>query len=458
MLSQKVLNEADILSIEAEKNNLVVSALPATPLAALISAMPISGIVDDNVVDSVGSASKQETPMGDTEHGDAMVEMTNLAVEAIRKQHKLAREVVNPTFTEIAAHVQKHSTIDKAGSLRPSITVNRLHAIFDDVMLMDMVAKYEKTPASTSNGCGGILGHLTANDVEGRLKTGIKRLDVMLEKIASESPGLTYRVFKDHILKSKGNPYNTEEPYDVNIGKLFTYVLLVNLSNNIPDGVNLELVQYRATLTSCMAEAGRQLFGINRVRDMQIRQKVLVTKPLSQYDNVIHVNGPVYDQYIAEGGTPESIIGGFLKGLPILRYNEYLEDAHNGMGAVKINELAITAKLKADKAGNVTEAFVSKVNELKKDGLPEGVIALDRAVTRKWLEQNPFTDTMDIEDWVLKATCSILFPRIPAYELLNNMRELKKANPDLTTREAATLVTIDLVSNWLVAQLVVDKA
>ena len=95
---------------------------------------------------------------------------------------------------------------------------------------------------------------------------------------------------------------------------------------------------------------------------------------------------------------------------------------------------------------------------IAEDNFPED---LDRPTTRgarEWLTANPFRKKFDLDNYVLRAVCGIIFPRYNAYPVLSGIMEYMAADETLTNREAATMVTIDLVGEWLADQLITEQA
>tara|TARA_B100001057_G_scaffold463613_1_gene517774 strand:+ start:18459 stop:19832 length:1374 start_codon:yes stop_codon:yes gene_type:complete len=457
MITRQSVTSIYSLAQVAEQNGLIILPQATTPLAVLGDALG-EFTLGESVEESVIGASERKDVAGEKAYAVAIDEMVDIAAGAVQRQLKFAREIVRPVVTDAFEKVTAHLDQVPVSTLRNSIVEVQLPEVYLESGLSDMVDRFKTQPQLELTPLGNIMPELSAEDLIERCKTGMSRIDEKLKSMIEASPGIVSRVYDEYFLGKLSQDAVEGSRYSEIV---VAFVLARNLNMNVPEGVNEELAFYRERTAFFIAEFGRRVFQALRRQERIERQNDIIDymPPADFAGAEIRVNASVYRRYLKEGGTPEAIIGACLRGISRPVYADLLEDAYGGAKAVQVNERAIQNRIKAEYEANVHAAVIDVVSTLiAEDNFPED---LDRPTTRgarEWLTANPFRKKFDLDNYVLRAVCGIIFPRYNAYPVLSGIMEYMAADETLTNREAATMVTIDLVGEWLADQLITEQA
>jgi len=457
MLNRNSVASIYSLAQQAEQAGVVVLPHAETPLAVLNSTIGTISRADDIDVALV-SASESTDVLGDKEHSQAIDELVTIAATAVRKQLKFARELVTPVSTDAFERVSKYLDEAPIQELRHSIKEVSCPAVYSVAGLQDLVDRYKSQPQITLQPFGNRMPEMSAEDLIDRVKTGMSGVDKALTEMIEANTGIASRVYDEYFL-GKGGTFG-EQQGNGKAETVVAYVLARSFNSNVPSGVNEELGFFREQTAHFMAEFGRRIFQELRKQDRIVRQKDLIAHmPLA--DNIgaeIQVNSSVYQAFLKEGGTPEAIIGTCLRGINRPTYADLLEDAHGGEKAVKVQERILQSRIVNEYEANVHNAIIEVFGQIiAANEFPEGMTAPTVRDVRDWLKANPFRKKFDLDRFCLRAVCGALFPNYNAYPVLSGIMSHKENNPELSNREAATMVTIDLVGEWLAAQLTTER-
>lgn len=456
MITRQSVTSIYSLAQIAEQNNVIVLPQAATPLAVLNDALGHFSVAQPEV--AVVEASQRKDLAGDHEHSQAIDAMVDMAAEAVQKQLKFSRELVRPTVTDAFERVTKFLDEVPARNLRNSIKEVSLPTVYNEAGLVDMVERFKSQPQIELHHFGNLLPDFTAEELNDRCKTGMSRVDEALKSIVEGSDGIVTRVFNQYFL---GKNMFGEKSSDPAVENVIGFVLARNLNMNIPDGVPMELTEYRERTAFFIAEFGRRIFQALRRAERIDRQNALIEymPPADHTGAEIRVNSSVYKRFIKEGGTPEAIIGACLRGISSPSYKDLLEDAYGGIAAVKANERVIQQSVVAEYEANVTGAIIEILGDIIGEGnFPEGMALPTIKDVKAYMKEKPFRKKFDLDNYVLRVVCGAMYPDYNAYPVLSGMMEYMANDETLTQREAATMVTIDLVGDWLAQQLTTEQA
>jgi hypothetical protein len=459
MIRQQTVTSIYSLAQVADRAKVVILPFGNTPLAALNSAIGKFKTDSDVVVAQLHDVSSQKDLLGAADHSDAIDQMVDIASNAVRSQLKHARELVRPFATDAFEKVNTYLDSVPAEMLRNSIIEIDLPALYNEAGIQDMVDRYKTQPQMELPTDGSVFPELSGEDLVERCKTGLSRIDKELTVLIEGSPDILTRVY-DKYFRNTQNPIGHMDATGSHQAEsIVAFVLARNLNGSVPEGVKIELSVYRSVTAHFTAEFGRRIFQVLRRRDRISRQNdMIVRMPRAQeVGGEIQVNGDVYRKFLKEGGTPEALIGACLRGIERPLYADLLEDAYGGEKAVKSNERLLQNRLIVEQEANVVLAILDTFNTLIKiNGFPEGVDVPNIRDVKDWLKDNPYRKKFDLDDYVLRATCEALFPRYNAYPVLSGMMDYMAIGDKMTSREAASMVAMDLVGEWLSAQLTTE--
>ncbi len=455
MLTQSSVSSIYSLANIAEQNSVVILPHGDTPLAVLNSSVGLLKKTD-NIEVALVAASETHDVLGDKEHSQAIDELVDIASAAVQRQLKFSRENVGPVAGDVFEQVSKYLDDTPISELRHSINEVVVPAVLNVPAIQDMVDRFKSQPQVELKPLGSVLPVMSSEQLLERVKTGMGSVDKELNKLIEANAGIVERVYEEYFLGKetsvRSGSYLAEE--------VVCFVLARNLNTNVPDGVNLELTAYRALTSHFVAEFGRRIFQTLRRQDRILRQKQIINfmPPADSVGAEIHVNSVVYQQFLKEGGTPEAIIGACLRGITNPNYADLLEDAYGGTKAVLANERVLQSRVVNEYEANVHAGIIEVLGKLiKADELPEDLPKVTVGDVRDWLTVHPFRKKFDLDLFCLRAVCGVIFPAYNAYPVLSGIMEYKANDATLSNREAATLVTIDLVGEWLSAQLTTER-
>lgn len=178
----------------------------------------------------------------------------------------------------------------------------------------------------------------------------------------------------------------------------------------------------------------------------------------------ILVSGPVYESFLAQGGTPDAIIGAVFHKGPYVKFDDILESQQSyeriaERTAIIVRETAISKKVSVvidqlrKSIFKHLEAIVEDASEYKNraDEISARLEPLLAEVHSEAIK--------NMYDVVTGIVCSLFYDdKYDVKIIIDNINRQGKANSGVAVRELATLATYDYVARYLVGQLVARKA
>ena len=458
MLNRNSVASIYSLAQVAEQSGVIVLPHAETPLAVLNSTIGTMSRADDIDVALV-AASESKDVLGDHEHSQAIDELVDIAATAVQKQLKFSRELVSPLAQDVSERVQKYLDETPIAELRNSIVEVSIPAAYNVAAVEDLVERYKAQAQIQIQPFGSTMPEMSEEDLIALVKTGRSGLDKELTDMVEANTGIVGRVYEEYFL-GKQRDFG-ETTGNSQAESLIGLVLARQFSTNVPAGVTEDLIYFRERMSQFVAEFGRRVWQVLRRQNRIVRQNTIIDfMPNAAMTGAeIRVNSVVYQKYIKEGGTPEAIIGACLRGITNPVYADLLEDAYGGAKAVAAQERVLQSRVTNEYEANVHNAIIEVLGQvIEAKEFPEGVAVPHIREVREWLKQHSFRKKFDIDRFCLRAVCGSIFPDYNAYPVLSGIMDHKANNPELSNREAATLVTIDLVGEWLAAQLTTERA
>lgn len=260
---------------------------------------------------------------------------------------------------------------------------------------------------------------------------------------------------------SRGSAHNK-----INVA-LAVYLIATWLVNNPQETTeNVSLTVYKELMDATRIVSGNL---VNRLRariDTQTSANVLV----SEYDAVqkkIVVNAGLYKNWLAEGGTPEALLGYLVSGVATMDYRLALENKERGCRAWD----TYVGLENSNNAGKLRDAFKSyarsymltsltELTEIEKEFCPAEKAHREKVMklVDEQIEHFSHRITEDIGHLALHLVAKCRFYFTASYQLLDEMREISKGNPDIDPREAAAMATLTYISDYLADQVTLLKA
>jgi len=236
------------------------------------------------------------------------------------------------------------------------------------------------------------------------------------------------------------------------------FVLVQNVKNNLPDGVNASLDDVNDYLIQLGAQLGRMMASVERQRDINSRtNRVILTKTPDEDGHVL-VNSDTYPAYLERGGTPEAILGAVHSGESLVSGHDLIENKdrlERQWAAVKRlrDETASMNRLSASKAH--LEAGILAIIQALEVNAPVKDLYRDRLKSAlKKLDTGLLDDTWNHVRTIL---CDVLYFETDVLMILKAIDREAALTPDADIQESATFAVVEYIAQYLTNQLSVSR-
>ncbi len=468
-LSKTSVGMAQIVGLQLANRRIELSAVNETPVQVLTelstgelklheSAKALAGTFErqDLAVSLLSGADAVMPGQSVSDHTEQMAESVQMLARAISSTLDLAQNTVNPAIDRVVKSTT--AAIDEAMAKASNIleiVQDRPDPIFDSIYLQEAVARYANSVRDINlRGFG-----LPAGDIAARLTTGHAGMDEQLSEFIGRV-GLDFAtaVWNDTF----GTPpaRSTDlfaRPSQANVAVL-VFFYAAKVSVEIPEGLNIELSEWRAYTTGLMAAAGSAIVYGNDERDRRRKSGPMVMscprdpEPVGQ----IVVDGDKYAAWLGAGGSPELIFAtayGDKNFDPVKMLDnapKLTEDWGKifGMYQNKLAYVRFDAMISGLRA-----ALTSEINALENDAL-KGSLGAYHDRLREMLPRVKQRGLEELWDTARKLVCRVIYPHTDAEALLLAIDEQAKIHGDKPVRELALYATIEIVARWLTDQMV----
>lgn len=466
MLIKSQVNAAWPLAEKLTAKGLVLRAIPDTPLAELVDSSLLHQQVDmlvtknsdvesGDVVANLIDSSKFVDPSGKADHDDMMEQSVRALSRVVERNLDLTQNVVKPAIERVVELTTKY--IDDAGQsyLTPVSVVPFYYPdIWQDQSLEDLVNFAREQPARD------ITLNLTIpqpEDLVGALSTGMGRFDQDIREWV-ETVGLDFVAGMWNSLFGKTGtgsllPLIRGQYAEANRA-LAAFLFSRRLLSDIPEGLDMDLSSYRAYMSGIMQQSAlmvaRAISG--RSNDVRLKRLIISMPPTGAETGTILVNGDVYDQWLAEGGSPEILFGSFFSdrqinyGVLLSEKDRYLREWKGTFALLQSKSASVRFDALVDGLRSATLTVISEI--------PEEYRVVDESVYRERLRERmkrvKLKDLSEIWHTARKIVCRVIFPDTEAERILNAIDAVCKENPDMDIREAALFSVIDWLTCWAI--------
>lgn len=481
MINESTLVAIDPLLTKLNAANVSVVASNQTLLGALVQASnsPIvcgyqgeSGFTEAWLksldVDMVfGVAGRQVIPnengemttlFGNSLHSESMEEAATIVSTAVTTALGFTRNVVKPicatVIDGITAMMDEAQTVVEAYEI---VDVAPL-GVWDSPFIVGMLEKFESFKAVQPIKREDIPQLIAPANLEELLQSGNSQLDSAVEQILKET-GLTPVDLFNSVFNSLTPVGQLPRQYWIERNLMLAQLVMVSLLADNP-WPNMGISGTRwSSITSRMEVS----LGIacNLMRKMQIEDTTngVVVLGGDEKEGRIYVNGPCYENYLAGTGTPEVIIGGWIKTKsPYQMTPAKLESERDAF--LQAWTSYHNARQYSQNAGRVAKLrtainsqLMVAIDNLDPKTLKPGdtkVILVERVKAR--LNELKPHQMGDVGLTVIHVVCDCFFPHTPSKTLLLRINDLCKEGAE--GEEAATQAAIEYVVDWLASMVI----
>lgn len=429
---------------------------------------------DNADIYQIPECSRTKNQQGVVMHDVATTEVISKVGSIIADNLRTARAVVNPMILSAVDTVTTEMDRIQMGKTNPyTILPDHFSDVWNNPILVSLIEPYKDVPNYDIRSISGLPGFNDVN-VDDLLATGIARFDEDLAKVpTNHNPSWLNQVYQLGIVEASNQDaqFDTEnnisslvdmmaKPYFNRDEILAVFIMTKQLLADVPNGTRGDLAHIKEMLAAIMSETGRVLNHIlsRRERIMRNRELIIgypsVGNDYLQYYNkelIIEVNGDVYNMWLKEGGSPEALFGSAASTRE-KSYTALLENAEGFVERWNRESRVINTRIRMQKNVNLLEALkisISReINKLEEDALPAPREIL-HGLLDKEIKMLKDKDLENVYFAARQLICRSIFPNTESEKILCAIDKAMTDNPDIQPREAASMATIELVTDWL---------
>lgn len=481
MLTPTSISSTYALASILQRSGSSLSVVPGSALADLIAtcgpttesfrdeAAEGEPYIEEPVETRVADAALAESVPGVNDHDIEVCRVTDVASKAVAFTLDMARNVVNPKVDQVVEATEAYVDAYRRKRGEPLLIAPVfLGSVFESAALGDLVARF------TDSGVANVEPvKLTLQWPEGgmaaALATGIDELDAAVQAhFAGREDDV--KTLWSQFFADEAGVYRPADMFAALPGMDEALILFLSAhalleGDVVPEGLGISLSAYRAYLARLEEQAAARLCYQHRMALTGTRSKQLVISAPAKAkagqlpSGVIKVNGEVYNAWLAEGGSPEALFGAVASGVA-LHYHVVLDQAA-ALAASWTRSLGLVEQQLKFEHQSVVIQGLSKALVALAGNLPENERRLAPAELHAEIaERLSHFHVKDLDNLYLvarKAVCRVFYPHTDAEKILNAMDAVIADKPDMDPREAALLVMIDYVTDWVGSSIVVDK-
>jgi hypothetical protein len=385
------------------------------------------------------------------------------ASRAVAFTMDIARNHVNPKIKRIVDATEAYIDTMRSGRLAPLLIKSHfIPDVYDNADLNDLLSKHaaslhKDVPAQV----------ISAKWHDQALNSGIGSFDSDIAKHFSGREEYVQNLWERYFSNVPGKYRSADMRQDVSNpdDALVLFLGAHNLLNSdeIPEGLDTDLVGYRGYLGSIKDQAGAQV--ARRVGHMKtsIESNQLVidaprpSRPGEVVSGNIEVNGDVYNKWLSDGGSPEALMGACLTG-DALSYATCKINAADNSASWERHLNGLNAQAVFELRGNTIVGLRKAVIDLAKeiyaergDGATFGVDQLNQR-----LASLPPQALDNLYSVARGLVCDLFFSHTDAKAFLEAYDDAAAKNAGMDAGEVALTVAIDYITHWVASSISVS--
>lgn len=468
MISEKALYSVRPLAKAINGRGIAVESMAATPLEVMSNATTVIVDEDKHVVDvpsTVEITNNSSVDILPNQHHMVLDNVVEEGAKAVRTQLKLCRNVITPLHEELVEAVRGLLSEKFNPALAGfAVIEERYPDLVSEGSFLALIEEYAKTNVGSIDATLK-FGERTTEQLRELMHTGFKSTDEAIDLFlatkgdgwlaevwADYYNGAENRTFKDVMasLQSKSEVEGVETAIAV-------HLLARGLLENPAEESGLALTQYNSVLRDIRNSTGSfiyiRLSAANQARgaDLIIRRVV---------GNQVTVDGVLFDKWINAGGDVDVLFGLAVSKLKLYSIKDLEEKRERLLKSwvdyVKLANATNTSNKYQAVRTTLASAFAKQLEAEAGEAAQYGAERNIKEIYTLFVnEMRKLSDTelQDINDAVLKLLCASRFKDTDAYKLMSRIAFHRKDNPSLSAREAATIATIEYITDWTYSQI-----
>lgn len=476
MIRESAIKSAIPFAEKLQANGIRISPKPNTELYELVRlsqpTIDFNVDVDNFSVDAftqyVVNTTNDNTVA--SEHSMEMGALVDQLSELVTSHISYAKNVVKPLVSKFAETLMQYKEMAKAPDAASSfnvIQVNLPELLIDSAFLGTLEYYDGKSILAPSKSIN--LDAKTEDEIKEMLTTGTGRVDNLIKEWVLTIPqGVLTNVWNSFFSQNGGLYYSEVQRsnhFEAAHIALITLLLSNKLFNEVQAGTNESLSGYKNTIAEIREWAGALLSNCLKRIATSIKTKQLVLTMDTMKKTAV-VNGVTYNEWLKEGGKPEIIFGLIASGNFISQcdaidakakeletswysYCNYYKtiEANLEFSNFKDQLLAQFGNSYADQ-DDVEKQYLLKYPNIKESSFE---------LYKKEVQAMRTSDMADVYQLALVAIAKCRFGYTSAFQILSDINEVGKLNPNSDVREAALLAAVNYLSSYVATQIAANN-
>lgn len=484
MIPQESVNLAYANAAAFAANGKVVAARPGTVIAELTRyATPFNSA--DVSSGANWAASVQETSAGTLDNPSQHdLEMDGYVADiskAVVSHIAFAKNVVKPLVEEFSQKYEQACEAIKPADASSAfeIVTLRLPELLKDESFLDTLTPFKDKSILTPD-LPLSLSPKTSEELQELIMIGNERMDRLVLEWLSQKP--------ENFLTSVWNSFFTREQVSAGTNRVWNLISqedlrLVNafdkadislaiflftrkITSQIQEDSGLSLSAYKNICLQYSDYAGATIVDALKKIDLFIRNKVLVIEQ-NEVQKYTKLNGEIYGAWLESGGSPEVILGMLSTGLNLTstslidnKKDDLIRQWNSYVTFFRTNESNQLFMRQRAVVENLFMQMLTTPTEEEKEYFAKNTAYFDNMVKtmREAILLLSAKDLMDQSSLGLLFIAKIRFSYTCAFQILSDIVEAHRVNPNVDVREAALLSVINYMADYVSDQLTLIQA
>lgn len=395
-------------------------------------------------------------------HSSRVMQISDTIADAVKEHLSFARSVVAPAVTSYAKAIEERVSSFTYNDPTSDFEVNKVYIpepLLNQSVLEDINIHRNKEVYVCKEGLNG--SPLSEEEIYAKLFTGLKSVDEDIRKwLGTFDASLVTKVWNAYFCSAVPSSINLGSGYqDTLNSSLLLYFFSRKASTDIVQVSGMSNLTYDNIIKGIEQFAACHVLSSLKELDYSAKAERLI---LNSYKKCVTVYGPVYDKFMQEGGSIESILGQIVSGQGASTLEAIKASADNNSKAWNRYITLSNYNNKKNKAELLrsiyTSEYVNQLNDLDTrekeyhDKHP-GFADLSYKQMKDKVEQMTEEQLEEVSTNALYIVGAIRFSYTNSYDILFDMEEAMKANPNLDPREAATIAVINQITDYVSSQI-----
>ena len=477
MLNVEHLSSALPLANRADDAGVIIRARSGSPLEQLTKYIPGDLLMVNDLsapgyepnLHSITSCANMEGPLGNSDLCTSLDELREKLRPIILAQISVARNEVSADIQELVEKTQQ-TLRELTPAMMAKINIQTWEPAQPllQTELSSFLREFEGVPFDDIE-LKLNLPEATAEAISGLVETGAATFDnAVRDWLAIKGDAWVVGKYNDVFRKIPYEDMNSETVDFRALAQceetmLLTFLLARKLIEVGPaEGTPGNLSAFNETVATYRDQAAVRLIRFLKTLDADRKNGRLVRsieRDLTAFAATdIVVDKVLYDAWLTEGGSNEILFGNALNSPASYIIENINERAAEYQGAWNKFANATMLAERNSKEVKTREILLRHWKNMMNDEDehdPETLANRQTIVSRfqKILDEMSASDFDDLYSVALKLVCRSRYPASGAEELLTGLERAKCTNPNLSTREAASLSALEFICSWIATQV-----